>query len=761
LYAQSYHPAPRTEGAQARREIVAGEVVTVNDSSKSDGSWVMGHLQSDDGSTRIRFVGSDLVGVEVGRTVRLTGRWESHPEHGRQFRAFEVESELPVVREAIVRFLSCNVKHCGEKTAGAIVDTFGNGALEILIRQPERVRDAVPGKKGDRVLASLRERVEDWEASKGAHALSVRLMGAGMTYKMARKVQQYFKKRGETEEVVLLHPYRLIEVPGIGFRTADRIAQSMGVAATDPSRIASGVVFALETAMEMGHSAMPRAELEKLAAKELGVTAGALVVEAVDRGLSAGTLVEDAELIYVPQALRDERFVATRIAELLRFRRHLAPHQAREVERILSESGLSETQGQAVWGALLGGVFVLTGRPGSGKTTTTRTFVRCCHALGLTVSLAAPTGKAAARASEVTGLQASTVHRMIGGYPGEIRKEPLEADVIVVDEVSMMDLEVSAWLLRNLDPARTSIVYVGDRAQLPSVGHGSFLHDLIESEVVPSVELTEIFRQAAGSRIITNAHRLLDGKPLLLDNAPDADFLFADVTDQSAVDPQTGFPLPAGADPERSAREQEAARGRLERALHYLIAQKGASPARDIQVMTPMRRGSLGVDSLNELLQRTLNPHGAEGPEIGGGVRVRTGDRVIQTRNDYLVPGGLFNGEQGEVVRSAPRNDQVVVRFEDREVTLSGYQLGNLRLAWAITVHRSQGSEFPYTLMVYHTAHYVMLSKSLLYTAITRARKMFVLIGNYAAVEATLKRGDDRAHRHTGLAQRVTAASLR
>jgi exodeoxyribonuclease V alpha subunit len=620
------------------------------------------------------------------------------------------------------------------------------------------VKDAVPGKKGERILGSLRDRVEEWETSKGAHWLSVRLMSSGMTYRMARKVQQYFKKRGETEKVVLLHPYRLIEVPGIGFKTADRIAQSMGVSASDPARIAAGVVFALESAMEAGHSALPREELERRAVRELCVSDTSIVEAAIDRALEAGTLLLDLEMLYLPRVARDEGFAAFRLKEMLEFQRTLSAEQQARVDSILGESGLSAKQEAAVRGALRNGVFVLAGRPGSGKTTTTRTFIRCCEALGLHVSLAASTGKAASRATEVTGLKASTIHRLIGGQPGEVKDEPLPADVIVIDESSMADLETCAWLLRNIDPKRTSLLWVGDRAQLPSVGHGSVLHDMLESASIPCVQLNEIFRQASGSRIIVNAHRLLDGKPLLLDNEPGTDFLFADTTDDTvSVDPNTGFPLPPGADPERSSREQEEGQRRLTGALRFLIGQKGANPARDIQVLTPMRKGLLGVDVLNSLLQETLNPHGQSGPEIGGGARVRVGDRVIQLRNDYMIPGGLFNGEQGEVISVDAKQDRVMVRFDERELTLNGYQLGNLRLAWAITVHRSQGSEYPYSIMMYHTSHYVMLSKPLLYTAVTRARKLFIMVGNYAAIDATLKQGDSRIHRFTGLAERLAA----
>lgn len=741
----------------SRRAILTGQVVSINEASRPDGSWVMGHIESDDGSTRTPFVGTNLFGLEVGCSVRLAGEWERHPQYGKQFRAHEVESRLPVVKAAIIKYMAANIRFCGPTRAVKIVDHFGLGCLDVLAEDPGRILEVFSGKTGEKMHDAWVEWAQEYQIGRRAMKLTVDLMGAGMTYALARRVQQVFKKAGEAEDIVLRHPYRLVEVPGIGFKRADHIARHMGVAVDDPSRIAAGVVFALETAMELGHSALPRSELSKRAHRELELSSSDPVEAAIARGLEAGTLVEDAGLIFLPRVLETEAYVARRLGEFLRRSRPLRGDQAVACEAIINESGLSETQAGAVRMALGNGVSILTGRPGSGKTTTTRTFVRCCEELGWSVAIAAPTGKAAARASEVTGRDASTIHRLIGTAFGETRPEPVDADVVILDETSMADLDVAAWLLRNVDPRRTRLLFVGDKDQLPSVGHGQFFCDLIESRVIPAVELREIFRQAAGSRIVTNAHRLLDDRPLLLDNAAGADFLFADVTQEDAVGPD-GFPIPD--DPTRPKREQEEALRRLGKALSFLVRQKGAIPVRDIQVMTPMRRGILGVDNLNVELQNVLNPNGELGPEIGGRVRVRVGDRVIQTKNDYGVPGGLFNGEQGEVLSVDVKRETIVVRFDDRELTLKGIQLAKLRLAWAITVHRSQGSEFPYAILMYHTAHSVMLDRSLLYTAITRAKKMFILIGNYRAIEITQRQARKQAGvRFTGLRRRVEALS--
>lgn len=747
--------APRGEGSmqKMRKTILTGQIVSINESSRPDGSWVMGHIESEDGSTRIPFVGTDLFGCEVGRSVRLVGEWEYHPKHGRQFRAEYVESRLPVVREAIIKYIAANIPHCGPKRAEELIDHFGLSCLDILAHDPGRVREVFPGKVGEKMLDAWAEWAQEYQLSRRAKKLTIDLMGAGMTYTLARRVQQVFKKPGEAEDILLHRPYRLVEVPGIGFKRADQIARHMGIALDDPARIAAGVVYALDTAMEYGHSALPQAELEKQAARELDLDDTEAVRVAIERGLAAGTLVCDRGLVYLPRVRDLEEFVAQRLAEFLRNSHPLTVAERERVQGIIERSGLSETQARAVWVALENGVAILTGRPGSGKTTTTRTFVECCDALGWTVAIAAPTGKAAARAAEVTKRPASTVHRLIGGAPGMVREQPLPYRVIVLDETSMADLETVAWLLKNVDPRQTSILFVGDKDQLPSVGHGRVFADLIESQAIPTVELRDIFRQGVNSRIVLNAHRLLDGKPLLLDNAPGSDFLFADVTQEDAIGPD-GFPIPD--DSTRPRREQEEALRRLDRAIQFLIRQKGAVPVRDIQVLAPMRKGLLGVDNLNIRLQELLNPHGELGPEIGGRVRVRVGDRVIQTRNDYGVPGGLFNGEQGEVIAVDARREMIKVRFDDRILELRGVQLAKLRLAWAITVHRSQGSEFPYTILLYHTAHSVMLDNSLLYTAITRARRLFILIGNYRALELTRRQARRRdRERYTGLRERV------
>ncbi len=389
----------------------------------------------------------------------------------------------------------------------------------------------------------------------------------------------------------------------------------------------------------------------------------------------------------------------------------------------------SPEQQDAVWVALRHGVSVLTGRPGAGKTTTIKTLVACAQALGWRVQIVAPTGKAASRASAVAGVPASTVHRLLAHGPMDA-PTPLAVDLLIVDEASMCDLEVATWLMRAVSTeCGTRVVWCGDADQLPSVGCGQVLADMIASGVIPTTQLTTVFRQAASSPIIQNAHRLLDGDPL----------------DLSRADGWCFEPLGDGSFPADAV---------VLRAVQALL--DAGRPPRDIQVLAPMRRGALGVDHLNRRLQQLLNPDGALGPYVGGGSRVRVGDRVVATRNMYDLPAPVYNGEQGVVVE-ADRRGVMLVHFGDRVVTLSGVQCLMLRMAWAMTVHRAQGSEYPAVVFAYdHQAHRRMLDRRLLYTGITRARDHLTLVGSREAIVQTQQRvGTTR--RYTTLAHHLSS----
>lgn len=749
---QGASPLPGLFAPAGDERSIVGEVASINPASRDDGSWVMGHLEPDDGGARIPFVGYGVPGCRKGAAVELWGSYEVHPRYGRRFVARRCDARVPTNVGGVARFLEANISGCGPVRARKIVERLGPGCLEELARKPERVREVFPGKAGERLEQSVADWAQSHDAGRESVDIAAALLSAGMSPRMAERVRETFRTADEVRRVLTEDPYRLVAVAGIGFAKADAVARSLGIGREEPSRIRAGLVHALEEAEGRGHSGLPNERLEGVAADILGVSRERVrdqIVQATRRGQVA----QNMGLVYRPSSLRREQRLASRVGDLLARPVGLGEEDRRAVRSLVEESKLSEKQQEAVWTALDSSLAILTGRPGSGKTTTTRTFIRAAQRLGWNIDLVAPTGKAAARAAEVTGLEAKTIHRLLGGFPGQVGVT-LTSDLLIVDEASMADLQVMLWLLEHVEPGRTRVLLVGDQDQLPSVGHGRVFGDLIDSGRVPSVELREIFRQGSGSRIIENAHRLLDGKPLLLDNGGPADFLFADVGAMGEVG-EDGFPRPVAG---RSRMEQEEALSRLGNALEHLVHVKGYEPGRDIQVLSPMRRGLLGVDSLNRRLQDVLNPHGARGPEIGGSAVVRVGDRVIQTRNDYSVPGGLFNGEQG-VVESVEREGRIEVRFDERSLVLSGAQLRRLQLAWAITVHRSQGSEFPCVLLLYHSSHYVLLDRSLLYTAITRAKQLLVLIGNEQALTATRQgHGPSPSRRHTRLDIRLGRA---
>lgn len=753
------------EATPDRREgdgIVVGEVARVRFSDDETG-FVVGTVRAADGASEVRFVGRNLPGISEGASVRLEGRWVDDPTYdpsqwyrkdksGKQFEVRAVRTRLPVTREGVIRYIAGNVRGCGPARAARVVAHFGRDCLEVLAEEPGRVVEAFgTGRSADALRESWSAWAKRYADDRAVQEVSVRLAGAGgITLGLAHRIVERFGAR-EATEVVLHRPYDLCEVRGVGFRTADDVARGMGVALLDPTRIAAGVVHVLGDAMGQGHSGLPRDVLVRRTRDALDLDSDDLVLDAVASNLAAGTLIERGRLLFTRLADLLERRVASSIEILAGRESATAPGDREAVERVLAEDGLSPAQSDAVRRALSAGVFVLTGRPGAGKTTTVRTFLRCCDLSFATedVAVVAPTGKAASRAAEVTGRAATTVHRLIGVRFGEVRKTPLRQRWVVLDEASMCDLPLMDWLLRNIDLGRTSLLLVGDVNQLPSVGHGQVLGDLIDSGAVETATLREVFRQSRASVIKVNANRILDGEPLDLEN--EGDFLFADITLPPPLGPD-GFPVE---DPTQSRRECEHGRRRLRSAVEYL-RREGADPLREIQVLTPMRKGLLGVREVNAMLQDALNPAGRPGPRIGDHTQVREGDRVIQVKNDYTL--GVFNGDQGEVVSVDPDERMVRVRFYEHEVDVVGPALRNLNLSWAITVHRSQGSEFPHCILLYHTSHYVMLGRSLLYTAMTRASRQFILVGNRAALDHTLKRDVATEERYTGLRDLLSAA---
>lgn len=728
-----------------RRVVLSGFVASIHSASAEDGSWVRGVLSLADG-TGVPFVGSPFLRMRPGCSVRLTGVREDSPQYGTQFRIVDcLRVSLPHTDAGMTTYLAENLPGCGPARAKRIVQVLGRASVDVVLSEPARLRSLFPGRVGTQLAFAAERLAEAVASDRAALDLSVRLHSAGVTPAIARRVLSYFRTAEAAEIVLLRRPYRLLDVPDIGWKRADRIARQLGVAPDAPERLEAALGAALDCAMTEGHSAQTEGALLEAAAHLVGGGIPEPSWQSALREAEDGaSLVRDGRLLYRPAALEAEWTIAERLQRLISAAPALSQQERETVAGIIASGGLVDEQQQAIWTALANGVSVLTGGPGTGKTTTTRTFVRCCVAIGRDVRIAAPSGKAASRATEVTGVTAETVHRMLGGPPGGVATNTLTARVLVVDELSMCSTPLLGWLLANVDPSRTqNLLLVGDPDQLPSVDHGEVLRDLISSGVIPVSPLRTVHRQASNSGIVRNAHALMADH--LFPVGTGDDFVVLDVTSGSR-------------DP---ASEQRRSVKLLLEQLR-MFRQTGVPVERDVQVLSPMRRGPLGVDALNPTLQNELNPLGEVGPFIGGKVRVRAGDRVLQVRNDYgACDGGLFNGEQGTVVSVDVDRWSARVDFgSGRVVTLDGVRLLNLRLAWAMTCHRSQGSEFPIVLLLYHDCFGPMLDRRVLYTALTRAKRKFVLIGTDSALTYTKRGVETRLTRQTGLAAALKRAFL-
>ena len=743
------------------RHVVLGDVRSVRRAT-DDGAFVVGSLNVAGCAAPVPFLGGCLAGARVGCLVELVGYWEEHQEYGVQFRAERLARlEHPRERDGLVRYLSANIDHLGPALSARLVDRFGVGVLDLLEADPERVREVLPGKLADRIVDGARAWAASVEDDRWARKLAPRLMmAADVGHAVAQRIVRFFRGSEVAELMLLRDPYRLLDVPGVGWQTADRIARSMGLPDDAEDRLEAAVSWALMQAMGHGHSALPRPVLRAKAVKLLGQDLG--VDDAIDRSRDvAASLAEAGGLLYQPEVLWAEWRVADFLADLSRVRTPLDAAERVVIDQFISTNHLTPEQGAAVYNALECGVSILTGRPGTGKTHTQRVVVEACGALGRSVRVVAPTGKAAARASELTKSRAQTIHKLLGGVVGGQRAEgPLRGGVVVMDEASMCDVETFGWLAANVDVASgLHLVVVGDDQLLPSVGHGAVLGDMLRASVLPTVRLTAIQRQAAGSRITTNAHALLDGRDLDLSGAPD--FTFVEL------------PLPRGSSAPDAEDFLERAQSAVVRTVRQLILDEQRSlvrkaglerrfdPLRDVQVLSPRNAGALGVDALNASLRPVMNPGASDGPRISGGF-ASVGDRVICTRNDYRVgTDGLMNGEQGVITAvTCGSTESVVVLLDDgRTVSLTGVQTYSLSHAFCTSVHRAQGSEYPYVVVCYHSSHRPMLDVRLLYTAITRARTRVILVGDREALELTRAAGGAASWRHTGLARHLREAT--
>jgi exodeoxyribonuclease V alpha subunit len=679
--------------------------------------------------TRVTVVG-DLSGVEVGSTIRAQGRMEKHPRFGDQFKVLDFETLRPAGAVALERYLASEIQGVGPALARRIAEYFGEALGEVLDTMPDRIRE-VPG-----IGRVTVERIKAaWRDSSGLRELTVFLRGHGIAAAHARRIHQTYGK--DALEAVKRDPYVLARtIHGIGFRTADSVAEKLGIPRNSIQRARAAVLYVLERAADEGHVYAPLEYIEGQFQGALEMNSD-LADEAVKELAKADeAVVERAaehSAVYLKPLHEAESNVAQRIKELDAAKPIAAPVVERAVTAALkaAEIQLSREQVQALRTALRSRVTVITGGPGTGKTTLLKSIIAALDDVGLKPTLAAPTGRAARRLKEATGRDAKTIHRLLEYAPetgGFIRgKEfPLKANFVIVDEASMMDIELAASLLAALMP-NCSLLLVGDRDQLPSVGPGSVLKDVIASELVPVVALHEVYRQARQSMIVANAHRLNRGEFPIISNDPEGDFFFF----------------------ERAAAEEVMAT--IKQLVHQrLVGRFGINDPRDIQVLTPMNRGPLGTHALNHDLQALLNPRG---PELRAGDRtLREGDRVIQLRNNY--DKGIFNGSIGRIVNVNAENGRITIAFEEAHADYDMSELDEIGLAYAISVHKSQGSQYRAVVMPIHPSHYLMLRRNLLYTAITRAEKVCVLVGTKSALQQAVRNQDER-RRFSRLAERL------
>ncbi len=702
-----------------------------------DNGWTVARLVVR-GKGEVTAVGH-LPGIQAGENLRLSGRWVNDRKFGKQYRADSFLTIQPNTFIGIEKYLGSGlIRGIGPEIARRLVQRFGLDTLDIIDRQPHRLAEV----EGIGQVRSTRIR-DAWREQREIKDVMVFLQSYGISTSFALRIYKRFGQ--EAVQTVRNDPYRLArEIYGVGFRTADKIAHSLGIPHDSPRRAAAGLMHTLRQATESGHTYSPRSLLiretsdllaagESLVPQEILEQAldellreGALIAESLGAALPLGA--DQAPIFPVPLAVA-ERGLAERLRQLSG--QHLLPLRidvARALEWYESREDiqLAQQQRRALERALTEKVLVITGGPGTGKTTLVRGIVEILTRKGLRVQLGAPTGRAAKRLGEATGVEAKTLHRLLEYSPQERTfargpDHPLTADLLVVDEASMLDTTLAYHVTKALPP-EARLLLVGDVDQLPSIGPGRVLGDLIESQTLEVVRLEEIFRQARESLIVVNAHRVRGARLPVSSPQPDGDFFLIEREDPNAL------------------------LGTLKRLVAERIPKTfGFDPLRDIQILTPMRRGLLGANQLNAELQALLNPEGEAIAQAGQLLRV--GDRVMQRRNNYDLE--VWNGDTGRVAGQDPEAERVRIDFEGREVAYERQDLDELVLAYACSIHKSQGSEYPCVVIPLHTQHFTLLQRNLLYTAMTRGRKLVILVASRRALQLAVE--TETSHRRRTL----------
>ena len=732
-----------------QRDTVDGTILSLIFQNEENGYTVL-RLVTGDGEM-ITVVGC-IPCAAPGENLIVTGVWMNHPTHGEQLKAEQVERHMPTTETEILSYLSSGViKGVGPATAQRLVERFGVDTLQVLEEEPERIAaiKGITAKKAREIGDSFRYQT-------GMRRLLEFLSRNDLPLSLAMRL---YRRYGlESMEAVLQNPYLLVDdFYGVDFSVMDEIALGMGFDGENQRRVEAAVLFELSHNLNNGHVFLPREKLLAAAQQLIGASEDQ-VERALDDLIARQTVVADAvgkvEGCYLWRLYEAELYVSSKLKTMLSFKPDVGKNIDAIIDRIQAQQGIiyAPAQRQAVELAATEGLLLLTGGPGTGKTTSVRGVVAMFDSLGMDVALMAPTGRAAKRMSELTGREAQTIHRMLGmvynEQTGDLtfaknEREPLEADAVIVDEMSMVDLPLFAALLRALRPG-TRLVLVGDADQLPSVGAGNVFSDLIRSGRVETVFLREVFRQAEQSAIIRNAHAVNLGQPPQLTNNQ-GDFFFL------------------------CRRDAERTLSTVVDLCKTRLPDHMGIPADQIQVLSPTRKGLSGTENLNRCLQAALNPPAADKREIQWGERVfRTGDRIMQTKNNYdvvwersdgTVGTGMFNGDVGKIVEIDPSGELLVVNFDDRIATYTLEMLNEVDLAYAMTVHKAQGSEYRCVVLAAMPAAPSLMVRGVLYTALTRARELLIVVGDDAAIRA-MAANDLRQKRYSGLRWRLAHSGL-
>ncbi len=723
-------------------EIISGEVSGIIYSNDENGYKVI-EIQCE---KRSLITVGYFHSVAEGETLKLSGQWISHPTYGDQFKTEHFEKILPATRSSILKYLSSGIiKGIRKATASKLVEKFGEDTLKVLETEPHRIAQI----KGISMTKAVKMQ-ESYLVQLGSTALVMFLQDCGISVRTSARI---YKKFGSAAlDIIKSNPYILCEeMEGVGFKTADDIARKLGIDEDNINRVRAGIQYTIRYNTQFGHTYLPREIIVTASASLLEVDITA-TEQATDSLIRDGILVEDGVNIYLYSHYRCEAYVAKKLCELASCRYEYETSIIQKQLDIIEKKQkltFAELQRQAVISATQNGVMVITGGPGTGKTTIINAIIDIMHSNGLTVTLTAPTGRAAKRMSQVCSLEAKTIHRLLeASFRGDEEETefmvnedcPIDSDVIIVDEMSMVDIVLASHLLKAIRHG-TRLIMVGDVNQLPSVGPGNVLRDIIASGMVEVIRLTEIFRQAQKSLIITNAHGINQGVYPVL-NAKDKDFFFADV--------------PNPADGVRYI--SSLCNGRISKAYGF--------EAFDIQVLSPTKKGIAGSVNINECIRDSLNPPSEDKKEYDFGFRLfREGDKVMQIRNNYDIRwtnvittrlgNGVFNGDVGIITSIRKEFKTLTVMYDDRKVVYDFKDIADeLEHAYCITIHKSQGSEFPVVIIPMYDAPHMLINRNLLYTGVTRAKSLVILVGRESVIR-TMVDNNREDKRYSGLEKRL------